>query len=72
MVTIEQIVGYTERVIAEDRLSGNRTGLWNTQRAAAFLMAAAEAAGDKETARRFHVLAAEAANKHEELGGDDT
>ncbi|NOK61267.1 MAG: hypothetical protein GFH27_549305n36 [Chloroflexi bacterium AL-W] len=71
MVTVEQIIEYTERVIAEDRLSGNRAGLWNTQRAAAFLMAAAQASGDKETARTFHVLAAEAANKHEEIGGED-
>jgi hypothetical protein len=71
MVTAEQILEYTERVIAEDRLSGNRAGLRNTQIAAGFLMAAANAAGDKETAYKFRVLAAEAANKNDELGGEE-
>jgi len=71
MLTAEQIVEFMERVIAEDRLSANRAGLKNTQVAAGFLMAAANYAGDKEMARRFRVLAAEAANKNEELGGED-
>jgi hypothetical protein len=69
MVTTEQIIDFLERVIAEDRLAGNRIGLKNAQVAAGFLMAAANYADDKETARRFRVLAAEAANKNEELGG---
>ena len=69
MLTVEQIIDYTERVIAEDRLSGNRAGLRNTQIAAGFLMAAANYAGDKGTAFKFRVLAAEAANKNEELSG---
>ena len=68
MLTIENIVEYTQRVIAQDKLSGNRAGLRNTQYACGYLMAAAEAAGDKETARRFRILAAEAANKNEEIG----
>jgi hypothetical protein len=71
MLTVEQIIEFTERVIAEDYLSANRVGLKNTQIAAGFLMAAANYAGDKNTAYRFRVLAAEAANKNEELSGDD-
>ena len=67
MVTIDQVLDYMERIIAEDRLSGNRAGLRNTQLAAGFLMTAAQVAGDKATARRFQLLAAEAANKNEEL-----
>lgn len=67
MLTVENLVEYTQRVIAEDRLSGNRAGLRNTQYACGYIMAAAEAAGDKETARRFRILAAQAANKNEEL-----
>jgi hypothetical protein len=70
-VTTEQIIEYLERVIAEDTLSGNRPGLKNAQTAAGFLMAAAEYAGDKETARRFRFLAARAANKNEELSGEN-
>lgn len=71
MLTIDQIFEFVERVIAEDRLSGNRAGLKNTQIAAGFLMAAANYAGDTASARRFRILAAEAANKNEELGGED-
>ncbi len=71
MLTADQIVEFMERVIAEDRLSGNRAGLKNTQTAAGFLMAAANYAGDKDSAFKFRVLAAEAANKNEELGGEE-
>ncbi|HEU5014925.1 MAG TPA: hypothetical protein VFT66_20555 [Roseiflexaceae bacterium] len=67
MVTVEDIIEYLTRIIAEDRLSGNRVGLLNSQRAAGFLMTAANANGDKQTAQRFRLLAAEAANKNEEL-----
>lgn len=70
MLTVENIFEYTERIIAEDRLRGNRAGLRNTQYACGFLMTAAENVGDKETARRFRILAAQAANKSEELSGD--
>ena len=70
MLTVDQIIEYMERVIAEDRLSGNHAGLKNSQVAGGFLMAAANYAGDKDTARKFRVLAAEAANKREELGED--
>ncbi len=71
MLTTEQIIDFIEQVIAEDRLAGNRAGLRNTQIAAGFLMAAANYAEDKELARRFRVLAAEAANRGEELGGEE-
>ena len=71
MITSDQIIDFMERVIAEDRLSANRAGLKNTQVAAGFLMAAANYAGDPSTAQRFRFLAAEAANKHEELGGEN-
>ncbi len=71
MLTTDHIFEFIERVIAEDRLSGNRAGLRNTQIAAGFLMAAANYAGDKAAAQRFRILAAEAANKNEELGGED-
>ncbi|GAB4193556.1 MAG: hypothetical protein OHK0022_08590 [Roseiflexaceae bacterium] len=67
MLTIDQILEYAERVIAEEHLAGNRTGLRNTQLACGFLMAAANAAGDRETASRFHNLAARAANMSEAL-----
>ena len=71
MMTSEDVLAYLERVIAEDYQSRNRAGLRNSQLAAGVLMAAANNAGDKATAYRFRVLAAEAANKNEELGGED-
>jgi hypothetical protein len=70
-MTTDQIIDFMERVIAEDSLSGNRAGLKNTQIAAGFLMAAANYAGDKAAAQRFRFLAAEAANKHEDLSGEN-
>jgi hypothetical protein len=71
MLTTEKLIEYIEKVIAEDVLSGDRLGLKNTQRAAGFLMSAAEYAGDKELARRFRILAAQAANKDEQLSKRD-
>jgi len=71
MLTTDQILEFLERVIAEDTLSGNRAGLKNSQTAAGFLMAAANYASDKESAQKFRILAAKAANKNEELGGED-
>jgi hypothetical protein len=70
-MTVDQIIEFMQRVIAEDRLSANRAGLKNTQIAAGFLMAAANAAGDKDTSWRFRLLAAEAANKNEALDKED-
>ena len=71
ILTTDQILEFLERVIAEDTLSGNRAGLKNSQTAAGFLMAAANYAGDKDSAVKFRLLAAKAANKNEELGGED-
>ncbi len=67
MLEINDIFAYFERLIAENRLTGNRQELHHIQMAAGLLMKAAEAAEDKETARRFRILAAHAANKKEEL-----
>ena len=69
MLTIEKIIEFIERTIAEYYLSGNRVGLKNTQIAAGVLMAAANDAGDTDLAFRFRVLAAEAANKYEDISG---
>jgi hypothetical protein len=69
MVTTNQILEYLELLIAERRLSGDHVGLKELQTAAGFLMAAANYAGDKDTALRFRVLAAKAANQREELTG---
>ena len=71
MLTSEQILAYLERLIAEARSSGNRAGLKELQTAAGVLMAAANYAGDKQTAYKFRVLAADAANKYEELVGEE-
>jgi hypothetical protein len=70
VLTIDQIVEYLERTIAQDLLSGDKTGLKRTQTAAGVLMAAAESTRDKETAQRFRIVAAHAANKLEELEKD--
>lgn len=67
MLTIDQIVAYLERTIAEQRLAGDREALRRTQLAAGVIMAAAEYSGDKDTARRFRIVAAQAANKQDEL-----
>lgn len=69
MLTVESIQAYLERVIAEQKLAGNRQALKNLQTAAGFLMEAASAGGDKDQARRFQVLAAKAANERESLEG---
>lgn len=66
MVTTEQIYEFFEKLIAEGRLQGNQVNLKQVQSTAGMIMNAAEAYGDKETARRFQILAARAANKHEE------
>jgi hypothetical protein len=71
MLTVEQIIEYAQRTIAQDRLAGNAAGLRQTQYAVGFLKDAAEAAGDTETARRFRLLAAQAANKRDDVTGDD-
>lgn len=70
MLTIDQIISHIEEVIAHDRLTGDHEALRRTQYAAGMLMRAAENAGDKSTAKRFQLLAAQAANKREEIIGD--
>lgn len=70
MVTVDQIYDYFEKLIAEGRLSGNQYSMKQIQTTAGLIMSAAQASGDKETARRFQILAAHAANKHEELTGE--
>jgi hypothetical protein len=67
MLTVEQIIEYIEHTIAEDRLTGEIVNLKQLQTTAGILMLAAEKHGDKQTAYRFRVLAAQAANKREEL-----
>ncbi|MFQ3662586.1 MAG: hypothetical protein SNJ69_09370 [Chloroflexaceae bacterium] len=69
MLTIDQLVGYCERTIAERHLAGDREGLRRVQLALVVLMEAAQHAGDRETARRFQLLASRSANLQEQLEG---
>jgi hypothetical protein len=69
MITIDQIIEHMEREIARGRLEGKRDELRQLQYAAGMLMRAAQGAGDKESARRFQLVAAQSANLQEELGG---
>lgn len=71
MLTIDQIFEYLAGTIAQDRLRGDREALRQTQLAAGVLMRAAQQAGDRETATRFRNLAAQAANRQEEIEGED-
>lgn len=67
MLTVDQIIEFMEHTIAEDFLAGNKVGLKHTQTAAGTVMAAAEWVQDKGTASRFRLVAAQAANKLEEI-----
>lgn len=67
MVTIEQLIAYIERRIAEGRLAGDSAGLRKIQSAAGLLMDAANHADDKDTATRLKLLAAKAANAQEAI-----
>lgn len=67
MLSIDQIIEHMEGEIARDRLEGRREELRQIQYAAGLLMRAAEGAGDKESARRFRLVAAQSANAQEEL-----
>ncbi len=67
MLDIESIADFLTRSIAEDFLRSDKIGLKRAQTAAGVLMAAAQSVQDKETAQRFRLLAAQAANKLEEL-----
>jgi hypothetical protein len=70
MLTVEQIMDSLRQAIADQRQAGDINALRETQLAAGVLMNAAKWAGDKETARTFQVLAAQAANAQEELSGE--
>ncbi len=69
MLTIDQIVTYSEHAIAAKFLAGDREGLRRLQLALGVLMEAAQAANDHASQTRFRNLAAQAANKQEEIGG---
>lgn len=60
MVTIEHIIEYLERLIAEERLSGDQIAQHRVQITARLLVAAARDADDDVSARRFQVLADQA------------
>ncbi|NNJ13457.1 hypothetical protein EKD04_024330 [Chloroflexales bacterium ZM16-3] len=68
MLSIDQIIAHMEREIAQDRLEGRRDELRQIQYAAGMLMRAAEGAGDKDSARRFRLVASQSANLQEEMG----
>jgi len=70
MLTVAQIIEFLTQMLAEDRLQGDKVGLKHVQTTAGLLQAAAEAAGDKDTAYKFRLLAAQAANKQESLEKD--
>jgi hypothetical protein len=69
MLTIDQIIVHMEREIAQNRLEGRRDELRQLQYTAGMLMHAAEEVSDKDSARRFRLVAAQAANMQEELAG---
>jgi hypothetical protein len=71
MVTVEQIAQYCEHEIAHLQLAGDREELRRLQLAIGVLMRAAEHARDRETAMRFRILAARAANAQELIAGED-
>lgn len=70
MLTVEQILDYLERRIAEHHLTGDRLALKRDQDVAGFLMAAVRDSGDKHLALRFQTLAARAADLREQLEPD--
>jgi hypothetical protein len=70
MLTLDQIVAYSERTIAAKFLAGDREGLRRLQLALGVLMDAAQDANDRESVTRLRRLAASAADKQEALEGD--
>lgn len=71
MLTIDNIVGHFEKVIAAERLAGHAETLRRVQLAAGMIMEAAQASGDQDTAARFRLLAAQAANRREEVEAEE-
>lgn len=70
MLTVDQIVAYSERSIAAKFLAADREGLRRLQLALGVLIEAAGDASDRESATRFRNLAAKAADKQEALEGE--
>ncbi|ACL22995.1 MULTISPECIES: hypothetical protein [Chloroflexus] len=71
MLTIDAIAQYCEQEIARLQLAGDREELRRLQLAIGVIMKAAEQVRDRETAMRFRVLAARAANAQELIAGED-
>jgi hypothetical protein len=67
MISTEETMEYLTRTLAEYFLRADKIGLKRIQTTAGVLMAAAESLKDKETAFHFRQIAAQAANKIEEL-----
>jgi hypothetical protein len=70
MLTVDQMVAYSERSIAAKFLSADKEGLRRLQLALGVLIEAAQDAGDSASAARFRRLAATAADKQEALEGE--
>jgi hypothetical protein len=70
MVTVDQILAYCEREVAERHLAGDREGLRRMQLALTVLMNAAQSAGDRGNSVAFRNLAGKAANYQEQLEGE--
>ena len=66
MLTIDQIIVYLEREIAQGQLTGQREELRQLQCCAGMLMRVAHGIDDPERVRRFHLLAAQAANAQDD------
>lgn len=71
MLTVDQIAQYCEQEIARLQLAGDREELRRLQLAIGVLMKAADQVRDRETAMRFRILAARAANAQELITGED-
>lgn len=71
MLTVDQIAQYCEQEIARLQLAGDREELRRLQLAIGVLMKAADQVRDSETAMRFRILAARAANAQELITGED-
>lgn len=71
MLTVEQTMSYFDHTIAAAFLAGDASHLRQLQTAAGVMMAAATANNDPDSASRFRFVAAEAANRLEELDKRD-
>lgn len=71
MVTVDQIMAFFEREVAERHMAGDREGLRQAQLALGLLMRAADDANDRSSAAGFRNLAARAANYQDQIAGKD-